>query len=125
MGWLFAHQSQTYDLNPQRGFIETSNSNYTPPDFEFLDAIGYTWTDPYRWARGSEVLSGRKFNMSDMIASTITCLSLHVVLSSRIYVQPIRRWSRPVNVIDDLNIVIPQLGYLRGALRQRLTTSTR
>lgn len=56
------------EYNPARGFIETSNSNYTAPDYEYLDAIGYTWTDPYRWARGSEVLgSGRKFNMSDMI----------------------------------------------------------
>jgi penicillin amidase len=33
-----------------------------------MDAIGFTWTDPYRWARGSEVLaSGRKFSMADMI----------------------------------------------------------
>jgi penicillin G amidase len=56
------------DFNPTRGFIETSNSNYTTPDYPYLDAIGYTWTDPFRWARGSEVLgSGRKFNMSDMI----------------------------------------------------------
>ena len=56
------------EYNPDRGFIETSNSNYTPPDFPYLDAIGFTWTDPYRWARGSEVLaSGRKFNMLDMI----------------------------------------------------------
>jgi len=56
------------EYNPERGFIETSNSNYTPPDYPYLDAIGFTWTDPYRWARGSEVLgSGRKFNMMDMI----------------------------------------------------------
>ncbi len=56
------------EFNPERGYIETSNSNYTPPDFPYLEAIGYTWTDPYRWARGSEVLaSGRKFNMMDMI----------------------------------------------------------
>ncbi len=55
-------------LNPEVGFIETSNSNYTEADYPHLDAIAYTWTDPYRWARGSEVLgSGRKFNMSDMI----------------------------------------------------------
>ena len=33
-----------------------------------MDAIGYTWADPYRWARASEVLeSGRKLNMMDMI----------------------------------------------------------
>ena len=56
------------DFNPDRGYIETSNSNYTEPDFPYLDAIGFTWTDPFRWARGSEVLgSGRKFNMTDMI----------------------------------------------------------
>jgi len=55
-------------FNPGVGYIETSNSNYTPPDYPNLDAIAYTWTDPYRWARGSELLSsGRKFNMSDMI----------------------------------------------------------
>ena len=55
-------------FNPDVGYIETSNSNYTPPDYEHLDAIAYTWTDPYRWARGSELLSsGRKFNMTDMI----------------------------------------------------------
>ena len=56
------------DYNPQNGFIETSNSNYTPTDYPYLDAIGYTWTDPYRWARASEVLdSGRKFSMTDMV----------------------------------------------------------
>lgn len=56
------------EFNPDRGYVETSNSNYTTPDYPYLDAIGYTWTDPYRWARASEVLgSGRKFNMMDMI----------------------------------------------------------
>ena len=56
------------EFNPSRGYIETSNSNYTPPDFPYLDAIGYTWTDPYRWARASEVLgAGRKLNMMDMV----------------------------------------------------------
>ncbi|MEX2468650.1 MAG: penicillin acylase family protein [Pseudohongiellaceae bacterium] len=65
------------ELNPARGYIETSNSNYTPPDFPYLDAIGYTWTDPYRWARASEVLaSGRKFNMRDMIALQHDYLSI-------------------------------------------------
>ena len=57
-----------YEYNPARGFVETSNSNYTPPDYPFLEAIGYTWTDPFRWVRGSEVLgSGGRFNMMDMI----------------------------------------------------------
>jgi penicillin amidase len=56
------------EFNPARGYIETSNSNYTPPDYPHMDAIGYLWTDPYRWARGSEVLgSGRRFGMMDMV----------------------------------------------------------
>ena len=66
-GYLEINQKPN-SFNPAQGFIETSNSNYTPPDFPQLDAIGYTWTDPYRWSRASEVLgSGRKFNMMDMI----------------------------------------------------------
>jgi penicillin amidase len=60
--------SKPHEHNPSRGYIETSNSNYTPPDYPHMDAIGYTWTDPYRWARASEFLeSGRKLNMMDMI----------------------------------------------------------
>ena len=61
-------KAKPHEYNPTRGYIETSNSNYTPPDYPYMDAIGYTWTDPYRWARASEVLeSGRKLNMMDMI----------------------------------------------------------
>ncbi|MDP2283679.1 MAG: penicillin acylase family protein, partial [Pseudohongiella sp.] len=57
-----------HEFNPARGFVETSNSNYTKPDFPFLEAIGYTWTDPFRWVRGSEVLgAGGRFNMMGMI----------------------------------------------------------
>ena len=61
-------KAKPHEFNPTRGFIETSNSNYTSPDFPYMEAIGYTWTDPYRWARASEVLSsGRKFNLMDMV----------------------------------------------------------
>ena len=61
-------KAKPHDLNPAIGYIETSNSNYTPPDYPYMDAIGYTWTDPYRWARGSEFLeSGRKMGLMDMI----------------------------------------------------------
>ena len=60
-------KAKPHDYNPSRGYIETSNGNYTPPDYPHMDAIGYTWSDPYRWARASEVLeSGRKLNMMDM-----------------------------------------------------------
>ena len=71
------------EFNPDRGYIETSNSNYTKPDYPYLDAIGFTWTDPYRWARGSEVLgSGRKFNMTDMVELQ------HDYLSCLLYTSP-------------------------------------
>ena len=60
-------KAKPHEYNPSRGYIETSNSNYTPPDYPHMDAISYTWSDPYRWARASEVLeSGRKLNMMDM-----------------------------------------------------------
>ena len=60
-------KAKPHYYNPSRGYIETSNGNYTPPDYPHMDAIGYTWSDPYRWARASEVLeSGRKLNMMDM-----------------------------------------------------------
>ena len=75
-GYLEIKQ-KPHDYNPQVGYIETSNSNYTPADFPDLDAIAYTWTDPYRWARGSELLaSGRKFNMMDMIQMQHDYLSI-------------------------------------------------
>ncbi|MFD2531872.1 penicillin acylase family protein [Gracilimonas halophila] len=61
-------KAKPHEYNPDRGYIETSNQNYTSPDYPYMDAIGYSWADPYRWARASEVLgSGRKFNMMDMI----------------------------------------------------------
>ena len=61
-------KAKPHEYNPARGYIETSNSNYTPPDYPHMDAIGYTRTDPCRWARSSEFLeSGRKLNMMDMI----------------------------------------------------------
>lgn len=61
-------KAKPHEYNPERGYVETSNSNHTAADYPYLDAIGYTWTDPFRWSRGNEVLgSGRKFNMMDMI----------------------------------------------------------
>ncbi|MEC8858416.1 MAG: penicillin acylase family protein [Pseudomonadota bacterium] len=53
--------------NPQQGFWNTSNENLVPDNYPFRNAVGWTWTDPYRSSRVSEVLaSGRKFNLQDM-----------------------------------------------------------
>lgn len=70
-------KAKPHEVNPERSYIETSNSNYTSQVYPYLDAIGYTWADPYRWARASEVLgSGRKFNMMDMIQLQHDTLSI-------------------------------------------------
>ena len=55
-------------FNPPDGFIATANNNLTPESYPHRDAIGWTWADPYRWARISEVLgSGRRVSMMDMM----------------------------------------------------------
>jgi penicillin amidase len=55
-------------VDPPEGFIATANNNLTSPDYPFLDAIGYEWSDPWRWMRAAEVLgSGRRFTLMDMM----------------------------------------------------------
>lgn len=54
--------------NPSAGFLATANSNLTPDDFPHRNAIGWSWADPFRYARIAEVLgSGRRFSMADMM----------------------------------------------------------
>jgi penicillin amidase len=58
-----------HDHNPAAGFIATANQNVTPPDYEKWEAIGYSWSDPYRGDRVNEILgSGEKLAMEDMRA---------------------------------------------------------
>ncbi len=53
--------------DPAEGFIATANNDLIPRDYPYMDAIGFSWADPYRFARASEVLgSGRKHSVSDM-----------------------------------------------------------
>ncbi|MEO8334496.1 MAG: penicillin acylase family protein [bacterium] len=53
--------------NPPEGYIGTANSNLTAQDYPYRNAIGWSWADPYRWARINEVLgSGRRVSMMDM-----------------------------------------------------------
>lgn len=55
--------------NPASGFIATANSNLTPETYPYRDAIGWSWADPFRLGRISEVLgSGRLLTMADMTA---------------------------------------------------------
>ena len=46
-----------HDVNPESGFIATANQNVTPENYKNWNAIGFTWSDPYRGARVNEVLA--------------------------------------------------------------------
>ncbi len=71
-------KAKPHVYNPPEGYFTTANSNLTAPDFPYRrEAIGWEWSDPYRWARVNEVLgSGRKLSMADMIALQHDYLSI-------------------------------------------------
>src|SRR5947208_13375183 len=61
-------KEKPHSYNPPEGFIATANNDLIPLDYTHMDAVGFVWADPYRWARISEVLgSGRKFAIADLM----------------------------------------------------------
>ena len=63
--------------NPASGLFYTANANVTPPDYEHMDAVGFSWSDPYRQSRVGEMLqNGRKHSLMDMAAYQTDYLSL-------------------------------------------------
>ena len=55
--------------NPESGIFLTSNENVTPVDYIHKDALGYSWSDPFRGDRVAEVLeSGQKQTLMTMAA---------------------------------------------------------
>lgn len=63
--------------NPPRGFFGTANSNLVAHDYEYRNAVGWTWSDPFRWARLNELLgSGRLHSMMDMMRLQMDQLSI-------------------------------------------------
>ncbi len=65
------------DHNPDSGFLATANQNVTPEEYDHWDAIGYSWSDPYRGDRVNEVLSSDKeLTMEDMRALQTDYLSI-------------------------------------------------
>jgi penicillin G amidase len=60
-------KEKPHAFNPPAGYIATANNDLIPPGYPHMNAVGYVWTDPFRWARISEVLSsGRKLSVEDM-----------------------------------------------------------
>ena len=64
-------------FNPKKGFIATANQNLTPSDYKNWDAIGFTWSDPYRGDRVNEFLgSSDSLTMEDMKKLQVDVTSL-------------------------------------------------
>ena len=64
-------------LNPEKGFIATANQDVPPKDYSYWNAIGYSWSDPYRGDRVNEVLEkNNTLNMNDMKALQVDVTSL-------------------------------------------------
>ena len=54
-------------LNPSKDFFATANQHVTPDTYEHWDAVGYTWSDPYRGDRINKVLTEKNnISMEDM-----------------------------------------------------------
>lgn len=61
-------KAKPHVVNPPSGFFATANNELVPRDYPYMEAIGFSWSDPYRWARISEVLaSGRRHSIADMM----------------------------------------------------------
>ena len=57
-------------VNPSSGFFASANQNVTPASYKHWNAIGFSWSDPYRGDRVSDVLSrnsSHKFTMQEMM----------------------------------------------------------
>ncbi|MCB9278948.1 MAG: penicillin acylase family protein [Lewinellaceae bacterium] len=70
-------KARPHTEDPPAGYIATANENVTPLDYEYKDALGYAWGDPFRGNRLREVLgSGRKHTLEDMAQLQTDYLSL-------------------------------------------------
>ena len=63
--------------NPAIGFICSANENRTPANYPYMNAIGYTWSDAYRFNRITNILSSKKkITMADMQALQMDYFSI-------------------------------------------------
>ncbi|MDA0313565.1 MAG: penicillin acylase family protein, partial [Gemmatimonadetes bacterium] len=61
-------QAKPHVLNPSEGYFASANNDLIPRDYEFMDAVGFSWSDPYRWLRIVEVLErGTRMSVADMM----------------------------------------------------------
>ena len=63
--------------NPKEQFFATANQNVTPDSYEHWDAIGFSWSDPYRGDRVNNVLrETSKLSMEDMVDLQVDYFSI-------------------------------------------------
>jgi len=61
-------KAKPHVVNPEQGWFATANNDLIPRDYPYMDAVGYAWSDPYRWMRIAEVLDGgERASMSGMM----------------------------------------------------------
>jgi penicillin amidase len=70
-------KEKPHSYDPPASFIATANNDLIPPGYPHMNAVGFEWTDPWRWARISEVLgAGRKLAVADMMRLQTDYLSI-------------------------------------------------
>jgi penicillin amidase len=90
-------------VDPSEGYFASANNYLIPKGYPFSEAVGFEWSDPYRWLRAVEVLGGgRRFSLQDMAELQTDELSI-----------PARTL---VSLLDGIEGVDPQL----EGVRQRL-----
>lgn len=66
-----------HEVNPTRGFINTSNENNVPTGYAHVNAVGRDWADRWRADRVAEVLrDARSLSVADMTALQYDAVSL-------------------------------------------------
>jgi penicillin amidase len=81
-----------HEVNPPRGFIATANHYLFPNDYPHKAALHYTWADPFRASRITEILSsGRLFS----VAETANAQNDDLSLPARALVPLLRDLSMP------------------------------
>ncbi|MBO6575614.1 MAG: penicillin acylase family protein [Rhodothermales bacterium] len=66
-----------WEAEPDRGWIATANNELVPDGYPHRDAVGWEWSDPFRYNRIAEELSsGRIHSVADMMTLQTDYLSI-------------------------------------------------
>ena len=95
-------------FNPEEDFFATANQNVTPISYDKWNAIGFSWSDPYRGDRVDDILSSeKKLSMQDMIDLQVDYFSypsLYLIdLLNEVIDNEINFLSQYIRYIDLLN----------------------